>query len=147
MTNQKQQMEDMNRSVIEGFRANSGAVDAAMGGFFAGKPVLLLHTTGAKTGKPRLNPLVYARHNGGYVVAASNGGAPDHPRWFLNVRAKPDVTVEVGTEKFPAKATIVEEGPYRDALYAELVAIMDQFAEYETMTDRLIPVTVLERAD
>lgn len=140
-------LDDINRHVIEDFRANDGAVDVAMGGFFAGKPVLILHNTGAKTGKQRLNPLVYATHDERYVVAATKGGSPNHPHWFLNVRANPDVTVEVGAERFPAKATIVEDGPYRDELYAKLVAIMDQFAEYETKTDRRIPVIVLERAD
>jgi len=93
---------------------NNGAVDAAMGGFFAGKPVLILHNTGAKTGKQRLNPLLYANHDKSYVVAGTKGGSPNHPHWFLNVRAHhPEVAVEVGTEKFPAKATIVEDGPYR----------------------------------
>ncbi len=140
-------VDDINRHVIEDFRANNGAVDVAMGGLFAGKPVLILHNTGAKTGKQRLNPLVYATHDERYVVAATKGGSPNHPHWFLNVQANPDVTVEVGTDRFPAKATIVEDGPYRDELYAKLVAIMDQFAEYETKTDRRIPVIVLERAD
>ncbi len=140
-------LDDINRHVIEDFRANNGAVDVAMGGFFAGKPVLILRNTGAKTGKQRLNPLVYATHDERYVVAATKGGSPNHPHWFLNVQANPDVTVEVGTERFPANATIVEDGPYRDELYAKLVAIMDQFAEYETKTDRRIPVIVLERAD
>ena len=132
-----------NQQVIEDFRANDGAV----GGFFTGKPVLILHTTGAKTGNKRLNPLVYASHDDHHVVAASKGGAPTHPDWFFNVRANPDVTVEVGTETFPAKATIIEDGPVRDELYAKLVAVMGQFAEYETKTDRRIPVVVLERAD
>ncbi len=132
-----------NQQVIEDFRANNGAV----GGFFAGKPVLILHNTGAKTGTQRLSPLVYATHDDRYVVAASKGGAPAHPDWLFNVRANPDVTVEVGAERFPAKATIVEDGPHRDELYARLVAIMGQFAEYETKTDRRIPVVVLERAD
>ena len=136
-------VDDFNRQVIEDFRANNGAV----GGFFAGKPVLILHHTGAKTGMQRLNPLVYAAHGEGYVVAATKGGSPHHPHWFLNVRANPDVTVEVGTERFPAKATIIEDGPVRDELYAKLVAIMGQFAEYETKTNRRIPVIVLERAD
>ena len=132
-----------NQQVIEDFRANNGAV----GGFFTGKPVLILHTTGAKSGKQRLNPLVYATHDDRLVVVASKGGAPTHPDWFFNVRANPDVTVEVGTERFPAKATIIEDGPVRDELYAKLVAIMGQFAEYETKTDRRIPVIVLERTD
>lgn len=147
MTDEKQQMDDMNTQVIDDFRANDGGVDVAAGGFFAGKPVLILHNTGAKTGKQRLNPLVYATHDDSYVIAASKGGSPNHPHWFLNVRANPDVTVEVGTERFPAKATIVEDGPQRDELYAKLVAILDQFADYETMTDRRIPVVVLDRAN
>jgi deazaflavin-dependent oxidoreductase (nitroreductase family) len=138
---------DINNHVIEDFRANNGAVDVAMGGFFTGKPVLILHTTGAKTGRQRLNPLVYATHDERYVVAATKGGSPHHPHWFLNVRANPDVTVEIGTERFPAKATIVEDGPFRAELYATLVGIMDQFAGYETKTERRIPVIVLERAD
>ena len=98
---------DMNAQVIEDFRANGGAVDEAAGGFFAGKPVLILHTSGAKTGKERLHPLVYATQEDRLVVAASKGGAPTHPHWFLNLRANPDVTVEVGTETFSARATIV----------------------------------------
>ena len=139
-------MDDMNQQVIEDFRANDGAVDVAAGGFFKGKPVLILHNTGARTGKQRTNPLVYATHDGSYVVVASKGGAANDPHWLLNVRANPDVTVEVGTEKFPARATIVEDGPLRDELYAKLVAIMDQFAEYEANTARRIPVVVLDRA-
>ena len=140
-------VDDINKQVIDDFRANNGAVDVAMGGFFKGKPILILQNTGAKTGKQRLNPLVYANHDKSYVVAATKGGSPNHPHWFLNVRAHPEVAVEVGTEKFSAKATIVEDGPYRDELYAKLVAIMDQFADYETKTDRRIPVIVLERTD
>jgi deazaflavin-dependent oxidoreductase (nitroreductase family) len=82
------------------------------------------------------------------VVAATKGGAPNHPHWFLNLQANPDVTVEVGTEQFPARATIVEDGPLRDELYAKLEAIMpDQFGQYETMTDRRIPVVVIDRSD
>ena len=141
-------MNDINTQVIEDFRANDGAVDHAAGGFFAGKPILILHSTGTKTGKLRLNPLVYATHDGRFVVAASKGGAPNHPHWFLNVRANPDVTVEVGTEKFPAKATIVEDGSFRNELYAKLIEIMPgQFDKYETMTDRRIPVVLLDRTD
>ena len=138
-------MDDINIQVIEDFRANGGAVDSAMGGFFKGKPVLILHNTGAKTGQHRVNPLVYATHGSSYIVAATKGGSPAHPHWYLNVQANPDVSVEVGTEEFPARATVVEDGPLRDELYAKLVAIMDQFAEYETKTERRIPVVVLDR--
>jgi deazaflavin-dependent oxidoreductase (nitroreductase family) len=141
-------MNDMNTQVIEDFRSNDGAVDVAAGGFFKGKPVLILHNTGAKTAKLRLNPLVYATHEGSYVVAATKGGSPNHPHWYLNVRANPEVTVEVGTETFPARATLIESGPLRDELYAKLVAIMpDQFGKYETITERVIPVVLLDRAD
>ena len=148
MTDERQQMDDINTQVIEDFRANDGAVNHALGGFFEGKPLLILHNTGAKSGKLRMSPLVYATHDGSYVVAATKGGAPNHPHWFLNVRANPDVVVEVGTERFPARATIVEDGPRRDELYAKLVPIMpDQFGKYETMTDRRIPVVMLDRAE
>ena len=136
-------MSDMNAALIEEFRANNGEVEEAMGGFFKGKPVLIMTNTGAKTGQQRATPLVYATNDGSYV--ASKGGAPNHPHWYLNVQANPDVTVEVGAEKFAAKATIVEDGPFRDELYAKLVAILGQFADYEAKTDRRIPVILLDR--
>jgi deazaflavin-dependent oxidoreductase (nitroreductase family) len=145
MSDQRQQADDMNRQVIEDFRANGGVVDNAVGGFFRDKPVLILLNTGAKTGQERLNPLVYATDGDGYVVAGSKGGAPGDPHWLLNVRANPDVTVEVGVEEFPATATVIDDGPRRNELYARLVSVMDQFADYETMTDRRIPIVVLER--
>ena len=145
MSDQQQQADDMNRQVIEDFRANGGVVDNAVGGFFRGRPVLILHHTGAKTGQERLNPLVYATDGDSYLVAGSKGGAPSDPHWLLNVRANPNVTVEVGVEQFPATATIIDDGPRRDELYARLVAVMDQFADYETMTERRIPIVVLER--
>lgn len=145
MSDQQQQADDMNRQVIDDFRANGGVVDNAVGGFFSGRPVLILHHTGAKTGQERLNPLVYATDGDSYLVAGSKGGAPSDPHWLLNVRANPNVTVEVGVEEFPATATIIGDGPRRDELYAKLVAVMDQFADYETMTERRIPIVVLER--
>ena len=145
MSDQQQQADDMNRQVIDDFRANGGVVDNAVGGFFRGRPVLILHHTGAKTGQERLNPLVYATDGDSYLVAGSKGGAPSDPHWLLNVRANPNVTVEVGVEEFPATATIIDDGPRRDELYARLVAVMDQFADYETMTERSIPIVVLER--
>jgi deazaflavin-dependent oxidoreductase (nitroreductase family) len=145
MSDQQQQADDMNRQVIQDFRANDGVVDNAVGGFFRGRPVLILHHTGAKTGQERLNPLVYATDGDSYLVTGSKGGAPSDPHWLLNVRANPDVTVEVGVEEFPATATIIDDGPRREELYAKLVAVMDQFADYETMTERRIPIVVLER--
>ena len=106
--------------------------------------MLILHNIGAKTAQEPLNPLVYANDGGSYVVAASKGGGPNHPHWLLNVRVNPAVTVEVGADEFPATATVIDDGPRRDELYAKLVAITDQFAEYERMTDRRIPIVVLE---
>ena len=145
MSDERQQADDMNRQVIDDFRANGGVVDNAAGGYFKDKSVLILHHTGAKTGQQRLNPLVYATDGDSYLVAGSKGGAPSDPHWLFNVRANPDVTVEVGVEEFSATATVIDDGPRRDQLYAKLVAVADQFAEYERMTDRRIPIVVLER--
>jgi len=145
MSDERQQADDMNRQVIEDFRANGGVVNNAAGGFFQDKTVLILHNTGAKTGQQRLNPLVYATDGDSYIVAGSKGGAPSNPHWLLNVRANPDVIVEVGVEEFPATAIVIDDGPRRDELYAKLVAVANQFADYEKMTDRRIPIVVLER--
>src|SRR5215218_5554942 len=110
---------EFNRQLIEEFRANGGQV----GGMFAGAPLLLLTTTGAKSGQPRVAPLAYTNDNGRFVVIASKGGAPTHPDRFYNVRANPDVTVEVGTETFPARATI-PEGAERQRLFDLMAAQM-----------------------
>lgn len=136
-------MSDFNQAVIAEFRANAGKV----GGYFAGANLLLLHTTGAKSGQPRTNPLVYATDGGRFVVAASKGGAPTNPDWYYNLRADPDASVEVRTEHCPVRATIVTEEPERSRLYALLVAHRPGFAEYEQKTSRKIPVVVLERVE
>jgi deazaflavin-dependent oxidoreductase (nitroreductase family) len=135
--------DEMNRKVIDEFHANEGKV----GGFFEGSNIVLLHATGAKTGEERVKPLMFLDKGGKMVVFASKGGAPEHPDWYHNVKANPDVTLEVGTETFPAKASVVE-GEERDRLYAEMVADRPQFGEYEEKTAgiRTIPVVVLERA-
>jgi deazaflavin-dependent oxidoreductase (nitroreductase family) len=134
-------MNDFNKQVVEEFRANEGKV----GNYFEGKNVLLLTTTGAKSGAERLSPLVYTKDGDRYVVAASMGGAPKNPAWYHNLVANPKVTVEVGTEKFEATATVIADRAERDRLYAGLVAHAEGFAEYETKTDRVIPIVVLER--
>ena len=134
-------MSDFNGAVIAEFRANAGVV----GGYFAGANLLLLHTTGARSGQPRTNPLVYVRDGDRFVVAASKGGAPTNPDWFYNLRADPDASVEVGTEQFRVRATIVTEEPERSRLYARLAAHWPSFAGYEQKTERTIPVVVLER--
>ena len=132
-------MSDFNAQIIEEFRANAGKV----GGDFAGAPMLLLHTIGARTGVDRVNPLVYARDGDNLVVFASRGGAPTHPDWFHNLVAHPDVTVEVGTDTVPVRARVAE-GDERERLWARQKELMPGFAEYEAKTTRQIPVIVLE---
>lgn len=136
-------MSDFNQAVIAEFRANAGKV----GGYFAGANLLLLHTTGARSGQPRTNPLVYTTDAGRLVVAASKGGADTDPDWLYNLRANPAARVEVGTEQFAVRAMIVTEEPERSGLYARLVAHRAGFAEYEQKTGRTIPVVVLERIE
>lgn len=129
-----------NQAIIAEFRANEGKV----GGQFAGAPLLLLHTTGARSGQARINPLAYTRDGDRLVVIASKAGAPTNPDWYYNVVAQPLVTVEVGTEQFQAQATIPSE-PERTRLYDQMATTMPGFAEYQRMTTRRIPVVVLIR--
>src|SRR5215218_2015415 len=96
--------DNFNQRVIEEFRANGGKV----GGMFADSPMMLLTTTGARSGQPRVAPLVYTKDGDDIVIIASKGGAPTNPDWFRNLVANPEVTVEVGTERFPAKARVTE---------------------------------------
>jgi deazaflavin-dependent oxidoreductase (nitroreductase family) len=131
---------EFNQKIVTEFRANSGKV----GGPFAGAPMVLLTTTGAKSGQPRTTPLVYTTDGDRLVVIASYAGAPRHPAWYHNLVADPSVTLEVGAEKFPARASVVT-GAERDRLYAAQAALMPNFAEYEQKTTRKIPVVVLER--
>jgi deazaflavin-dependent oxidoreductase (nitroreductase family) len=135
-------MDDFNQQVIEEFRANEGRVQA-----FAGATVVLLHTTGAKSGAERINPLVAQTGDAGQLyVFGSRGGAPTHPHWYLNLVAHPEVTVEVGTETFAARAVEIN-GPERDAIWQRQKELAPGFAEYEkTAGDRIIPVIELQRA-
>jgi deazaflavin-dependent oxidoreductase (nitroreductase family) len=133
-------MSEANKKVIEEFRANAGKV----GGYFEQMPLVLLHTTGAKSGSERINPLAYLRDDDRIFVFASYGGAPHHPDWYWNLKAHPDVTVEVGTESYQATATEIT-GEERDRLYAEQGGRLPQFAEYQQKTARRIPVIALER--
>ena len=131
---------DLNRKVIEEFRANAGRV----GGTFEGRPLLLLTTTGRKTGRTYTTPVMYLADGDGYCIFASKGGAPEHPAWYLNLVANPRVIVEVRTERFEAQAAVV--GPEeRDALYRKQASLYSQFAEYERKTTRTIPVVRLTR--
>ena len=129
-----------NRQVIEEFRSNKGKV----GGMFEGAPLLLLTTTGAKSGQQRISPLVYLPDGGHVFIFASKGGAPTNPDWYHNLVAHPQVTVEVGTEQFEATAVIVE-GEVRDQIYAKQEQHMSNFADYASKTTRKIPVVELVR--
>lgn len=131
---------DQNQQVIEEFRANDGKV----GGYFANMNLLLLHTTGAKSGLARINPLACMADGDRYVVIASKAGAPTHPDWYYNLAANPKVNVEIGTEQFPALASIAEE-PERTNLYNIMAAKYRFFAEYQKNTQRTIPVIILTR--
>ncbi|MBV9170793.1 MAG: nitroreductase family deazaflavin-dependent oxidoreductase [Chloroflexi bacterium] len=130
-----------NNNLIEHFRANGGDIKEGM---FKGAPILLLTTTGARSGKTRVNPLAYTRDGDDYVIIASKGGAPSHPDWYRNVVAHPRVTVEVGTERFSAQARVAE-GEERNRLYDAQAKVMPGFAEYQQKTSRQIPVVVLHR--
>ena len=135
-------MSDFNTAIIEEFRANEGKV----GGGFAGAPMLLLHTTGAKSGEERVSPLVYQAVGEALVVFGSKGGAPSHPAWFHNLVAHPQTTVEVGTGTRPVVARVAE-GEERTRIWEDQKRQMPGFAEYEkTAGDREIPVVVLEPA-
>jgi deazaflavin-dependent oxidoreductase (nitroreductase family) len=131
---------DFNETLIEEFRANGGKV----GGMFEGRDLLLLHTTGAKTGRRRVNPVAYRRDGDRLAVFGTKGGADTHPDWYYNVRAHPDATVEVGSERFDVTARIAESEE-RDRIWADQKAEIPAFAEYEKKTERVIPVVVLER--
>jgi deazaflavin-dependent oxidoreductase (nitroreductase family) len=131
---------DWNTKIIEEFRANEGRV----GGPFQGAPMLLLTTTGRRTGERRTNPMMYLADGDRLLVFASKGGAPTHPDWYRNLVSDPKVTVEVGTESYQAHATVLQ-GDERDRLYAEQSRRYPGFAEYQANTSRIIPVVALER--
>ena len=131
----------LNQAQIDQFRANHGTIAE---GLFKGAPMLLLTTSGARSGKAHVTPLTYTRDGDRYVVLASKLGAPEHPAWYHNLVANPVVTVEVGPERFQARASVVD-GSERDRLFDAHVTIMPNFAEYQRHTTRLIPVVVLDR--
>lgn len=134
--------QDRNNLIIEEFRANDGKV----GGRFAGRTLLLLHTVGAKSGQPRINPVAYVKDGDRFAIVASKGGAPTNPDWYYNLVAHPDVTVEVGTEQFQVHASVTAE-PDRTRLYQQMVDMLPGFAEYEQKTTRKIPVFILTRVE
>jgi deazaflavin-dependent oxidoreductase (nitroreductase family) len=130
---------DFNTKIIEEFRANGGK----LGGGFDGAPMLLLTTVGAKSGKTRVNPMMYLDEGGRRYVFASKAGAPTNPDWYYNLVANPDVTIEVGTDSLDVVATPLEEGE-RARVYAVQASRYPGFAEYQEKTDRAIPVVALD---
>ena len=129
---------DFNAQIIEEFHSNEGRV----GGMFEGMPLLLLHHTGAKSGKSRINPLAYQDDGGRYVIFASKGGAPEHPAWYHNLMAHPNVSIEVGSEEIDVIASEAT-GEERERLFRTQAERIPQFAEYEQKTERMIPVMIL----
>ncbi|MGO9489149.1 MAG: nitroreductase family deazaflavin-dependent oxidoreductase [Solirubrobacteraceae bacterium] len=130
---------DFNAQIIEEFHANEGRV----GGMFEGLPLLLLHHTGARSGTSRVNPLAYQSDDGRYVVFASKAGAPTNPDWYHNLKANPNVAIEVGPETLEVRAEEAT-GEERERLYRTQAERVPQFAEYEEKAgERVIPVIVL----
>jgi deazaflavin-dependent oxidoreductase (nitroreductase family) len=133
-------MTDYNAGIIEEFRANAGKV----GGHWEGRDLLLLTTTGRKSGKQHTTPMVFTRDGDRLLVYASKAGAPSHPDWYLNLVADPHVVVEAGPERYDAIATPLERAE-RDRAFAAQAARVPAFAEYQEKTERVIPVVALTR--
>lgn len=128
---------ERNQRVIEEFRANGGKVDGW-------GSLILLTTTGAKSGQPRIAPLMYVPDGERILAVASKGGYPTHPDWYINLVANPEVTVEVGEEKFTTIARILT-GEEREKAYSRAAEVFPPYAEYQKKTPREIPVVALER--
>jgi deazaflavin-dependent oxidoreductase (nitroreductase family) len=133
------EMSDFNRKIIDEFRANEGKV----GGPFEGAPVLLLTSTGAKSGEQHTTPVVYQQDGERMVIFASKAGAPENPAWFHNLRANPTASVEVGSDTVEVEA-VVTDGEERQRLFSKQKQLMPQFADYEQKTTRQIPVVALQ---
>jgi deazaflavin-dependent oxidoreductase (nitroreductase family) len=133
-------MEAFNQDLMQEYRANGGTVT----GPFAGRPLLLLTTKGARSGEERTTPLVYTTDGDRFVIIASKGGAPNHPAWYHNLVAHPEATVELGSERFQVQAEVAQ-GPERDRLFDAQATQMPNFADYQAKTSRRIPVVTLRR--
>jgi deazaflavin-dependent oxidoreductase (nitroreductase family) len=129
-----------NESVIKEFRENHGKV----GGNFKGSPILLFHHVGARTGKARVNPVMYYKDGDRCFIFASKGGADRNPDWYYNLKAHPDIKVEIGDDTFDMRAEEIR-GPERDRIYARWAKLFPFFGEYQQKTKRVIPVIELTR--
>ncbi|MBN9416927.1 MAG: nitroreductase family deazaflavin-dependent oxidoreductase [Candidatus Eremiobacteraeota bacterium] len=138
----KATLDEMNAKVLAEFRANHGKV----GGMFEGFPMILVHHKGAKSGTERIAPLVYTEDAGRYVIVASKGGAPSHPDWYHNLVAHPDITIEIGDDSIPVRASLAQ-GEERQRLFDAQAELMPNFKDYEKATAgvREIPVFLLTR--
>ena len=130
---------EYNHGVVEEFRANGGKVQGWA-------PLILLTIKGAKTGQERVYPLMAVPYGNTYLAVASKGGAPEHPQWYHNLVANPEITVEAGDEKFAAKARLLEDDE-REQAFAKAVTVFHNYADYQKKTSRQIPVFLLERQD
>jgi deazaflavin-dependent oxidoreductase (nitroreductase family) len=133
------EVNDWNKQVIAEFRSNGGKV----GGQFEGAPLLLLHTTGAKSGQARVNPVMYLVDGHNFAVFASKGGAPTSPDWYHNLVANPRASIEVGDKTINVVAKAAE-GETRERLWSLQKELYPGFADYEAKTTRQIPVVILE---
>jgi deazaflavin-dependent oxidoreductase (nitroreductase family) len=133
---------DWNRGIIEEFRENEGRV----GGPFEGRPILLLHHRGAKSGTERVNPLAYRKVGNAFAVFGSKGGSPTNPDWYHNLIANPEARIEIGADTIDVVAHVAQ-GDERDRIWADQTRDMPVFAEYQRRSDRTIPVVVLEPSE
>ncbi len=133
-------MNDFNKSIVDEFRSNAGVV----GGPFEGRPLLLLHTTGAKSGQPRLAPLAYFMVEGKLIIIGSKAGADTNPDWVHNLRANPHAHIEIGTDAYDVVAREFSREE-RDEAYPKVVAEAPGFGEYQEKTSRVIPLFELTR--
>ena len=136
------EMNDYNRRLIEEFRANGGKVS----GLFEHTPLLLLTTTGAKSGQRRTTPMGYMPDGDRLIVFAANGGSPTNPDWYHNLVAHPEVTIEVGSETFDAIAVVTEDSE-RDRMWTKAVALYPSLTEHQAKTTRQVPVIALSRQE
>lgn len=128
-------LDPFNRNVVEEFRANAGKV----GGPFEGGTLVLLHSVGAKSGQPRLSPLMYLEVDGKLLIVGSYAGAPSNPAWVHNLRANPKARIEIGTDAYEVTARELPEQE-RDAAYTKIIEQAPVFAEYQAKTSRTIPL-------